>query len=262
MIRRVVLVTLLAFASGSGPLAQVSGPPPQVQAQTCLAAASTHERYLLDRNLSIEITRQRFPSPANNCHDEEGRVIPPRITSEQRKDEHGTPYLVQEFEFRVAVGEIGEEPSDEKPDGRSFSLIRYIDPTFIPDVQFGLNSMGDVTPLIAGTRLPSGNPFDLQYKRDTFLPWKLESDRRFDDRVAWLHARELHFVRRAPPNFQPGGGVHFSDSPLHIRIRKIVDSCNNQVYVLRTADEFEVASRDYDWFSTFQVNCDHPSRDK
>jgi hypothetical protein len=220
--------------------AQAAQPPAQAAQRRCLAQAGRPEKYLLDRNLSIEAYRYFNPQPENNCSDTVGHVDPPEITSEQQKDPEGHPYIAQAWRFYVDRDGVGRIPT-----GKEFSLVRFIDPKATPSVDWPLNDMSRVIPLIVGTRIPSGD-YDDQYKDPgTYTTWQLESDRRFDDRVNWLHAREIVFVRKPPLN-----DPNPTHGPIYIRIRKIVDTCNQQVYVLRDTEG------DDDWFNTFQVHCD------
>ncbi len=224
------------------PPARAAQLPVQAAQRRCLAQAGRPEKYLLDRNLSIEIYRYFDPQPENNCTDKVGYVTAPQITSEQRNDPQGHPYIVQSFHFYA----------DQKSLGREFALIRLIDPKAIPGLEYSLGTMDEAVSQMKGNRSASnGDPDDeAKYDLRSYGPWQVESDRRFNvGGVSWLPAREVVYVRNPPPPPPDDGTSHNPQYPIHMRFRKIVDTCNNQVYVLRSAE------RDDDWINTFQVSC-------
>ncbi len=222
--------------------AQSAQLPVQSAQPRCLAQAGRPERYLLDRTLSIEIYRYFDPRPDNDCNDKVGHVTAPHITSEQQNDPQGHPYIVQSFHFYIG----------QRSTGREFSLIRLIDPKATPGLEYSLGSLDEAVSQMKGNRTVSnGNPDDdLKYDVKSYGPWQVESDRRFNvGGVSWLPARQVVYVRNPPPPPPDDGTSRTPQRPIHLRFRKIVDTCNNQVYVLRSGDG------DDDWINTFQVSC-------
>jgi hypothetical protein len=246
---RIVLLLFLPLTAAAQDLSvpKTIDPPRQAQAAPqvqCIPEAGKPEPYYLERNVHIDIWRYFTRRPENNCaEDTVGEITKPTYSSERKTDNNGAPYIAQTWQFSET---------------QSIDILQGMDANSFPDVQKTLD-LNELIHLIVGSREDNGDK-DVSHVFDTYSPWEIESDRTFDyGGTNWLHAREVVFVRKPPPpppSSQQDGGAHYRiiEDPIYLRIRKVVDSCNQQTYVLS-----DTGGSDY-WFDSLSVHCDDLSK--
>jgi hypothetical protein len=241
--KRILIASLLMIASASICWGQAQAAPrPQ-----CALKAGRQEVYSLMGSVKINIWRYYTADPNNCAEDFVGHIEVPSHRTETLFDDDNKPYIADTWDFNYY---------------QTVMILHSFDPKFVVKITATLDSLNKLIDQMVGTTKPYGEDPRPYMRPDLsrYSPWQIESDRRFDDGVDWIHAREVVLVRNPPPpppeQPQVGEFAHYRliQDPVRLRVRKEVDACNNQTYIM-----LDTGNSDY-WINSLQVHCDDLSK--